>query len=56
MVELGCGSAQKTSILLNELLARDGSEQVLVHGVRAGLLPQLPSFSAASCLCGSLFE
>lgn len=29
VVELGCGSASKTSILLNELLARDGSDQVL---------------------------
>jgi hypothetical protein len=27
VVELGCGSAQKTSILLNQLLARDGPEQ-----------------------------
>jgi len=33
VVELGCGSAQKTGILLNELLARDGSEQ-------AGFLPE----------------
>lgn len=35
MVELGCGSAQKTSILLNELLARDGPEQVpsITHSV-----------------------
>lgn len=28
VVELGCGTAQKTGILLNELLARDGSDQV----------------------------
>lgn len=36
VVELGCGSAQKTSILLNELLARDGPEQVWPAMVQEG--------------------
>ena len=33
MVELGCGSAQKTSILLNALAARDGAAAVRFAGV-----------------------
>lgn len=33
MVELGCGSAQKTSILLNALAARDGAAVVRFAGV-----------------------
>lgn len=33
MVELGCGSAQKTGILLNALAARDGAAAVRFVGV-----------------------
>ena len=33
MAELGCGSAAKTSILLNALLARDGPDRTRFAGI-----------------------
>ena len=57
-MELGCGSAQKTSILLNALAARDGAGTVHFAGVdcssaaltmaKAALLGSCPGLPAAN--------
>ena len=54
VVELGCGSAAKTGILLNELLARDGPGAVRFAGVDCSAAALGMAKSALLSGCSSL--